>query len=154
MRHDLVLKALAGEYTITELAKEFGVSRKTAHKWVARFREKGLNGLVDDSRRPSSSPTQTSVDLVFEAIEIRKKRPTWGPKKVAAILERQHPDDDTPSMTTVGRVLKQAGLLKRRMRRSSGGVAMRAPDFTVQGAQRPVDGGFQRVVAHAGWQAA
>lgn len=129
MRHDLVLKALTGEYTITELAKEAGVSRKTAHKWVARFRERGLSGLVDDSRRPHNSPTQTSVDLMFEAIEIRKKHPTWGPKKVAAILARQHPDGDTPSMTTVGRVLKQAGLMKRRLRRSSGGAPMRAPDF-------------------------
>ena len=39
IRHDLVLKALAGECTITELAKEH---RKTAHKWVARFRGRGL----------------------------------------------------------------------------------------------------------------
>jgi transposase-like protein len=42
IRHDLVLKALSGDHTITELAKEYGVCRKTAHKWVARFQ--GLGG--------------------------------------------------------------------------------------------------------------
>lgn len=129
IRHDLVLKALSGDHTITELAKEYGVSRKTAHKWVARFQGRGLSGLVDDSRRPHSSPTQTSVDVVFEAIELRKKHPTWGPRKIAAILQRQHPGQEMPSMTTVARVLKQAGLLKRRLRRSSGGAPVRAPDF-------------------------
>ena len=73
IRHDLVLKALSGDHTITELAKEYGVSRKTAHKWVARFQGRGLSGLLDDSRRPHSSPTQTIVDVVFEASELRKK---------------------------------------------------------------------------------
>ncbi len=66
---------------------------------------------------------------MFEAIELRKKHPTWGPRKIAAILQRQHPGQEMPSMTTVARVLKQAGLLKRRLRRSSGGAPVRAPDF-------------------------
>ena len=132
IRHDLVLKALAGETTITELAKEYGVSRKTAHKWVARFRERGLSGLVDESRRPHSSPQQTRADAVFEAVELRKKHPTWGPKKISAVLQRHHPGEDVPSLTTVGRILKQSGLLKRRMRRSSGGAQHRAPDFIVK----------------------
>ena len=117
---------------MTELAKEFGVSRKTAYKWVARYRERGMTGLVDESRRPASSPMQTSAELAFEAVDLRKKHPSWGPKKIASALARRHPKEDTPSMSTVARILKHAGLMKRRTRRSSGGVPMRAPEFVAK----------------------
>ncbi len=114
---------------MTELADEYGVSRKTAYKWLKRYKQHGMSGLVAESRRPASSPMQTSAEMAFEAVEIRKKHPRWGPKKIAAVLARRHRDEDTPSMTTVARILKHAGLMKRRTRRSSGGVPMRAPDF-------------------------
>lgn len=68
IRHDLVLKALAREQSMSELAEEFGVNRKTAYKWLARFRERGMIGFIDESRRPASSPMQTSAELAFEAI--------------------------------------------------------------------------------------
>jgi putative transposase len=115
-----------------DTAEEFGVSRKTAYKWVKRYKKLGMTGLVDESRRPASSPMQTTAEMAFEAIDVRKAHPKWGPRKIAAVLARRHPDEDTPSTTTVARILKHAGLMKRRSRRSSGGPPMRAPDFVAK----------------------
>jgi len=117
---------------MTEVAAEFGVSRKTAYKWLARYRKLGMSGLVDESRRPASSPMATTAELAFEAVEVRKAHPSWGPKKIAAVLARRHPGEETPSLSTVARILKHAGLMKRRTRRSSGGIPMRAPEFVVK----------------------
>jgi transposase len=132
IRHELVLKALAREQSMTEIAAEFGVSRKTAYKWLKRYKKVGITGLVDESRRPASSPMATTAELAFEAIDVRKAHPLWGPKKIAAVLARRHGGKDTPSMSTVARILRHAGLMKRRTRRSSGGIPMRAPDFVAK----------------------
>lgn len=114
---------------MADVAREYGVSRKTAYKWLQRYRKQGLTGLVDESRRPASSPMATTAELAFEVIEVRRKHPSWGPKKIAAVLQRKHPGEDTPSLSTVARILRHAGLMKRRTRRSSGGIPMRAPEF-------------------------
>jgi putative transposase len=132
IRHELVLKALAREESMADVAREFGVSRKTAYKWLKRYKKVGLTGLVDESRRPASSPMATTAELAFEAVEVRKKHPSWGPKKIAVVLQRRHPGAETPSQSTVARILKHAGLMTRRTRRSSGGIPMRAPEFVAK----------------------
>lgn len=134
IRHELVLKALSREQSMTEVAAEFGVSRKTAYKWLNRYQKLGMSGLVDETRRPASSPMATTAELAFEALAVRNAHPKWGPKKIAAVLSRRHPGDETPSLSTVARILKHAGLMKRRTRRSSGGISVGAPDFKVNGA--------------------
>lgn len=88
---------------MADVAREYGVSRKTAYKWLQRYRKQGLTGLVDESRRPASSPMATTAELAFEVIEVRRKHPSWGPKKIAAVLQRKHPGEDTPSLSTVAR---------------------------------------------------
>lgn len=50
-----------GHYTRTELAERFSISRKTAHKWIDRFKAEGLKGLEERSRRPHSCPWQTDT---------------------------------------------------------------------------------------------
>src|ERR1041384_2374618 len=60
IREELGPKALAGEENKVDIAEKFGVSRKTVYKWLDRYKERGLTGLVDESRRPRSSPMMTS----------------------------------------------------------------------------------------------
>jgi transposase InsO family protein len=117
----LILKALAGEESKVELAKKYGVSRKTLYKWLDRYEERGLAGLVDESRRPRSSPMMTSPEAALAAIQLRKAHPTWGPKKISAVLARQFPGEEVPSISTTSRILRQAGFNSRKHRRSSGG---------------------------------
>jgi transposase-like protein len=56
----LVERVLSERRPVAHVAKELGLSRQCAHRWVARFRAEGPAGLVDRSSRPHSSPSKTS----------------------------------------------------------------------------------------------
>ena len=85
---------------VTEAARDFKISRKTAYKWLARF-DAGLP-LADHSRRPLASPTRTTVDLEAAVLEVRD-RYGWGPRKIHAYLRNlQRP---TPPIRTIAAIL-------------------------------------------------
>ena len=55
-RRNFIRDYVAGVYSRVELAEAFSISRKTAYKWIARFRQKGDDGLEEQSRRPPQLP--------------------------------------------------------------------------------------------------
>jgi putative transposase len=90
LRQEFVLKALGGAVEFGILCAEYGISRKTGYKWVRRFREQGLGGLRNQSRRPRSSPVALSEDVICELVRIKELVPrSWGPKKVLSVYQRQ-----------------------------------------------------------------
>ena len=109
---------LAGQETIKELCKKYGISEKTGHKWKKRFMEKGISGLCDESRAPQNSPNQLDEDTVIRLLNIRTAHPSWGPKKLAVLYKRAYPNDPAPSESSIYRVLGKAGLIKKRRIRS------------------------------------
>lgn len=65
---------------VAHVAKELGISRQCAHRWVGRFRREGLAGLVDRSSRPRRSPTRTAGAVEHDVIELRRagrRGPQW-----------------------------------------------------------------------------
>jgi transposase len=50
-----VVRLLDGE-AMTEVCREFGISRKTGYKIFDRYKEHGLEALSDRSRRPIRTP--------------------------------------------------------------------------------------------------
>ena len=46
-------------FDIAELARRYGISRKTAYKWIERYEIGGPAELVDRSRRPAHCPHRT-----------------------------------------------------------------------------------------------
>jgi Helix-turn-helix domain len=74
---------------LSALCEEFGVSRQTGHKWLRRYRELGPLGLVEQSRRPDSSPTGTGEDVILAILVLRNQHPSWGPDKVSRVLPAQ-----------------------------------------------------------------
>ena len=103
---------------MTELCAAFGVSRKTGYKILKRFRECGDGGLRDRPRAPAQHPNQTDADVEGLILRVRKEHPTWGSKKILAVLERDHGGDDWPARSTIDQVLKRAGVVTpRRLRR-------------------------------------
>jgi transposase InsO family protein len=102
---------------ITDACGHYGISRRVGHKWLKRYREEGLAGLADRSRRPISSPLRTDEAMVARVIETRQRRPYWGPKKLRIELQRLHPDLAIPANSTIGEILKRAGLVRPRVRR-------------------------------------
>jgi transposase InsO family protein len=115
-----VTRAEDGE-SITDLAREFGISEKTAHKFLQRWRDEGVDGLHDRSHAVQRIPHKTAPEIVELIVATRRAHPTWGARKIKQRLEVTHPGVPTPSTFTIQAWLRKAGLLEaaRRRRRSS-----------------------------------
>jgi transposase InsO family protein len=118
-------------YTITDLADRFGISRNTAHRWIARFLEAGRAGYHELSRRPNSCPWQTDPHVAELLIDLRRKHPRWGPRKLLDILQRRHPSWDLPAPSTVARLFSRNGLAHRpqRFRRAHPGCPQTVANY-------------------------
>src|SRR6266568_4717517 len=75
--------------SVTELCGLYGVSRKTAYKWIDRYLRHGPAGLEERSRRPQGSPNQTPEEIVAAILEARRRHPSWGGKKLLALVHQR-----------------------------------------------------------------
>jgi putative transposase len=113
------LEAYAEEWgTLAELCRQYGVSRKTGYKWVARYQEAGLGGLGNQSRAPQRHPNEIAEGVQRRIIELRAEHPTWGPKKLHAWLERHETAQVWPARSMIGAILKRHGLSWARKKRN------------------------------------
>lgn len=99
--------------SITELCLHYGISRKTAYKWINRYQLDSISGLEDRSRKPNSCPHQTEPEIVEALIEARRHHPTWGAKKLLKLLSKRNPNRIWPARTTVCDILARHGLVKK-----------------------------------------
>ena len=106
-----------GEETVAALAHHFGVSRKTAHKFINRFRAAGTEGLLDRSRAPRAPHNATPQEVVDLLIEAKRADAALGPKKLVPLLRAAYPHLRWPAPSTAGAILDRAGLVRRRRRR-------------------------------------
>jgi len=89
-----------------------GSTARRGYKWFHRFEECGFPGLEDQSRRPNTSPGQLVEGIVCELNKLKLAHNTWGPKKIRELYGRVH-EDSIPSLSSVNRVFKKTGLVKR-----------------------------------------
>jgi transposase InsO family protein len=115
-RMQFVSRLLSGE-RMSDLCREYGISRKTGYKYKARFEQKGPQALYDVSRRPHGHPRKTPDTVVQQVLAARKEFPTWGPKKLSVLLKERYPTVPMPCPSTIGVILKDAGLSKERKKR-------------------------------------
>ncbi len=78
-----------GEQPMTELCREFGISRATGYKWWRRYQKQGVAGLEERSRKPQASPRRTAIDIERQVVELRRKTPDWGARKLRVKLAKQ-----------------------------------------------------------------
>lgn len=116
-RRSFVVACLDGAESISTLCRIFGISRKTGHKWLARYDAEGVSGLEARSRAPHGNPAAIASDVIEAVVAVRLRYRTWGPDKVKAYLERTTPDRAWPSASSMGRHMARAGLVKPRKRR-------------------------------------
>ena len=70
-RIEFVLRAEAGEESMAELCRDYGISRPTGYLWLNRFHAVGsVNGLVEGSRRPLKSPQRTAEKVEAAVLEL------------------------------------------------------------------------------------
>ena len=106
-----------GKETVASLAHHFGVSRKTAHKFINRFRAAGTEGLLDRSRAPRAPHNATPQEVVDLLIQAKRADAAFGPKKLVPLLRAAYPHLRWPAPSTAGAILDRAGLVRRRKRR-------------------------------------
>lgn len=103
-RLEFVTLATAQGANIRALCRSFGISPQTAYKLLGRFKEQGLEGLQERSRKPHSSPRRSSAELESLILDLNEKYPCWGPRKLAALL----PEDlIKPHPNTVSAILRR-----------------------------------------------
>lgn len=116
-RARFVLDALRGDFTVSELCDRYGVSRKTAYKWIARFKSEGASGCVDRRRAPHRHPNATDPKLVARVVSARRKLPGWGPRALHGYLTRDYPQLAWPSPSTIGEILRRHDLIRKHRKR-------------------------------------
>jgi putative transposase len=111
-----VARLLDGE-KMTALCREFDVSRKTGYKIFQRYKDCGLEGLTDRSRRPYRQANQLPFQIEKLIVQLKRERPSWGAPKIREKLRRLHSDTTTPAISTVHAVLDRHGLVSRGRKR-------------------------------------
>ncbi len=109
IRLELVKLAEQEGLSIRELCRRFRVSAPTAYKWMKRFASEGMAGLQDRSHRPHQQPRRSSVELEQRVVELRRKHPVWGPRKLRKLLSHALPAP-LPSVSTVSAILRRHNL--------------------------------------------
>ena len=114
-----VARLLDGE-GMSEVCREFGISRKTGYKIFNRYRDQGLDALTDRSRRPVRYANQLPDQVERLIVDLKRNKPHWGARKIRELLVRKLAGDvRLPAKSTVHAVLDRHGLVKRpRMRRN------------------------------------
>src|SRR5436190_5937665 len=108
-----VARVLDGE-AMTDVCREFGISRKTGYKIFYRYREHGLEALTDRSRRPVRYANQLPQQLESFIVNSKRNKPHWGARKIRDLLVRRLAGDvRVPAKSTIHAVLDRHGLVKR-----------------------------------------
>ena len=108
-----VARVLDGE-AMSEVCREFGISRKTGYKIFNRYKDQGAEALCDRSRRPWRYANQLPAQVETLIIRIKREKPHWGARKVRELLVKHLAGDmRVPAKSTVHAVLDRYGLVTR-----------------------------------------
>ena len=124
-RMRFVVRRLDGE-PMTDLCREFGISRKTGYKIFERYRRHGLEALSDRSRRPVRHANQLPEPVERMIVHAKQDKPHWGARKIRELLVRRLAGDvRVPARSTIHSILDRHGLVARmRRRKRASGTAL------------------------------
>src|SRR5882672_4293116 len=127
LKMEFVEKASRPGARMAELCRQYGIARETGYKWLNRFKRESYAGLEERSRAPHSSPLMKAEELVQAILMAREAHPRWGPKKLHGLVKRQF-GGETPSESTIARVLRRFGQVRVRRARRPLSTVERAPE--------------------------
>jgi len=117
-----------GMFSVSELCRDYGVSRPTFYAWLARRSAGDADWFLDRSHAPKSCPHRTPEAVCAAVLEVKRRFPRFGPKKVRARLRREFPQAAWPAASTIGGILERAGLVEPRPRRRRGAELERSDE--------------------------
>lgn len=99
-------------------SRHFGIGQETLREWLKRFALQGVRGLEDRDHTPHHLRTRTTpLPVQDEIVSIRRAHPCWSKYKIAKLINY------TASESTVGRVMKDRGLIDKRASRQKSKAA-------------------------------
>src|SRR5690348_5441232 len=118
-RYKAVVAVIGDGRTVTEVARDWNVSRETLHQWLRRYEDEGLEGLANRSHRPTYCPHQMPPEIEAQLLELRRAKPYLGARRLVLELARKGVQP-APSKSAVHRSLTRAGVIdpERRLRRA------------------------------------
>jgi transposase InsO family protein len=126
-RWGFVQLAMRARMSLAELCRRSGISRKTAYKWITRFKEDGVRGLHDkehSAHRLHNRPNQRWLNRIRRW---RFQHPSWGAPKIHWVLKRRFGPLGLPSEAAISRWLRHWGLTRRRRARVRKGSVILRP---------------------------
>lgn len=140
-----VIATASGEKPFAALCREFEISRPTGYLWLRRYQESGIAGIAERSRRPHASPRRIPLPWERQVLEVRRRYPDWGARKLRVVLAREKVE---LRRSTIHRILLRHHLVQPREcpRPASKRFERRAPnelwqmDFKGAKAWNPVIG--------------
>ncbi|MBY3157761.1 IS481 family transposase [Rhizobium laguerreae] len=119
-----VARLLEGE-GMSDVCREFGISRKTGYKIFNRYKDEGLDALTDRSRRPVRYANQLPEPVTVMIVRLKKEKPYWGARKIRELLvKRLAGDVRIPATSTVHAVLDRHGLVSQARKRNRANKAV------------------------------
>jgi transposase InsO family protein len=109
----VVSKVISKQMSVSEASATYRVSRQHIHRWLARYRDHGVDGLEPRSRRPHSNPQRTGTKVAERIVVLRRELAgqglDHGPQTIGWHLEQEQLP--VPSTSTIRRILLVAGLI-------------------------------------------
>ena len=132
-RMRFVARLLEGE-KMAVLCREFDISRKTGYKLFNRFRNSGIEGLTDRSRRPYRHANRLAFQIENLILQLKEKHSSWGAQKIRDKIKLLHSSIHLPAISTVHAVLDRHGRVG-----AAGRKRYKAQGTTLTQATRPND---------------
>jgi transposase InsO family protein len=113
-----VARRLEGE-AMTDLCREFGISRKTGHKIFGRYQDHGLEALADRPRVPGRVANRLAPPIERMIVALKREKPYWGARKLRELLARRMDGaaGPLPARSTIHAVLDRHGLVEHSQHR-------------------------------------
>ena len=113
IRLSFALAVRTGGLSVAQASRQFGVSRRTAHKWLSRFDRLPASPLVDHLRRTHRSPNRTPDGVVQRIVGIHAEQ-HWGPRKIQNFITRQGEPAPTRALEMLVQTVSPASRHTRR----------------------------------------
>ncbi len=97
--------------SLSSLCREYGISRLTGYKWLARFRQGGGVALLDRDRTPHRQPARVADEVAAIICQLRREHPLWGARKLRHRLLLDDPAGPWPTWRTMHRIMRRHSLI-------------------------------------------
>lgn len=134
-RWEFIQEWLRHKMPAGELCRRCQISRKTAYKWIARFKAEGRRGLESRGREAQRVHNRPAARWLARVRRWRARHPRWGGRKLHWALRRRFGPSGVPSPAAISRWLKAWQLSRQRKRKAHRGPVRERPSLTL--ARRP-----------------